>query len=263
MTPGFFPSRIITHGLLFGEKHFQAGFMGKLNVHYWTGVAGIGMCAFGMMEVPLYFIYNEPPPAWNIIIQMFINMLTCIGLIGFISGFRNMIIRFNPAYEGLGSFIFSIGVAYAILTYVADSIQVGAAWLSTTPIGFMLEGARTEELLLIYGPIERLLTTVLLVACGLAIIMTRFIPIWMGLLACIVSVVHVVLAPTIFHRSESTDFFRANGWNIPVAGGFFLIWVLVVSIFLLRNKRRIEIASHNKQLPSSAAIICLIFTMNH
>ena len=217
--------------------------MKKSNLYYWTGIAGIAMYALGMIEIPLYFIYSGPPPVENILTRVLINMFACVGLIGFISGFRSIIVQTNPVYKGLGSFIFSIGFAYAILTYVADSIQVGSVWVSKIPIDPTLVGAGGEGALLIYGPIDRLLTTVLLVACGLAIIMTRIIPIWTGWLACLVSVCHIAPVPTIFYMSEPSDFFSANGWNIPIAGGLFLIWVMIVSIFLVRKKSKEKLTS--------------------
>ncbi|MCX6255883.1 MAG: hypothetical protein NTV31_15625 [Bacteroidia bacterium] len=212
--------------------------MKNLNVHYWTGVVGIGIFALGMIVLPLYFIYSGSPPAWNILTRTLFNMFACVGLIGFFVGFRNIISQADSDYEWLGTFIFSFGLAFAILTFVADSIQVGSVWVSKNPVDPTVVGAGGEGALLIYGPIVRLLTSVLLFACGTAIIKTAIIPVWTGWLAYIVSVFHLILVPTIFFMTEPSDFYSANGWNIPVAGGFFLTWILIVSIFLVRNKTK-------------------------
>ncbi len=39
-----------------------------------------------------------------------------------------------------------------------------------------------------------------------------------------------------FNMTNPTEFYSTNGWNIPVAGGLFLFWVLLVSIFLIQAK---------------------------
>jgi hypothetical protein len=128
-------------------------------------------------------------------------------------------------------------LTYAILTFVADSIQEGSVWVSNSPIDPTVVGAGGEGALLIYGPIDHLLIAVLFFASGSAIIKTAITPVWTGWLAFIIGVFHLSLIPTIFNMTEPSDFYSANGWNIPVAAGQFLIWILVVSIFLIRCRQ--------------------------
>jgi hypothetical protein len=210
--------------------------MKNSKLHYWTGFFGIAMFVLGMTVLPLYFIYSGAPPAWNILTRTLVNMIACIGLIGFSIGFRSIVLKSDSDYEWLSTFIYSIGLAYAIITFVADSIQVGSVWVSKNPIDPTLVGAGGEGALLIYGPIDRLLIALFLFACGLSIVKTGILPIWTSWLAWIVSVFQIALIPSIFYMTEPSDFYSANGWNIPVAGGLFMIWVLVVSIFFVRNK---------------------------
>jgi hypothetical protein len=209
--------------------------MKNSKLYYWTGVFGIGVFALGMTVLPLYFIYSGPPPIWNILTRTLVNMFACIGLIGFSIGFKSIIIKSNSDFEWLSTFIYSIGLAYAIITFVADSIQVGSVWVSNNSIDPTLVGAGGEGALLIYGPIDRLLIAVFLIACGSAIVKTGILPVWTSWLAWIVSIFQIALIPSIFFMTEPSNFYSANGWNIPVAGGLFMIWVLVVSIYFIRN----------------------------
>jgi hypothetical protein len=222
--------------------------MRKLSMQYWIGIAAISMYILSMIEIPLYFINNGPPPVWNIFTRVLINMFACIGLISFLTGFRN-ILRSHPHYDGLGTFIFSIGLAFTILTFVADSIQIRNVWVNNDLIAPTLMGVGEKGSLLIYGLIDRLLITVLLVASGSGIIMTRILPIWTGCLGCVVGVFHLIPVPTIFFMTEPSDFYSATGWNIPVAGGLFLIWVLMVSILLIR--KTVPYPSHTRGFPAT------------
>jgi hypothetical protein len=84
-----------------------------------------------------------------------------------------------PDFEGLATFIFSCGIAFATVAFVADSIQAGSLWaakskpVDPTAVGYGAEGA-----LLIYGPINRLLNVCILFAATMLIFKTRLFPRW-------------------------------------------------------------------------------------
>lgn len=212
--------------------------MKSSGVVYWTGLFGMSMFGLDMLVIPLYFLYDGPPPAWNIVTRTLVSMLAGVALIGFSVGFRGVIAKSNAEYEWVGTFIFAIGLAYAIIAFVADAIQLGSVWGSKQALDPTLVGSGGEGALLLYGPMARLLTAVFLLASGAAILHTRVVATWLGWLAYGISVMHFLLIPSIFFMSDPLHFYSANGWNIPIAGGLFLLWIFLVSIFLLRNSRQ-------------------------
>ena len=75
-----------------------------------------------------------------------------------------------------------------------------------------------------------------LLASGVALRRTKITPKWVGLVAYVVSLYQLAFVPTIFFMSQPTNFYSTNGWNIPIAGGLFIFWILIVSIFLILKK---------------------------
>ncbi|MCW3118027.1 MAG: hypothetical protein JWM28_2109 [Chitinophagaceae bacterium] len=164
-------------------------------------------------------------------------MFDCIGLFGFFSGFRNIIARSEPDFEWLGGFIFTCGLAFSILGFVADSIQAGSVWAAgTNPVNPTWVGYGAEGALLIYGPINRLLITTILIASSTLIVKTRLFPKWTAWLGYIFAIYNLSFIPTLFYMTVPLNFYSVNGWNIPIAAGLFFLWILIVSIFLIKKK---------------------------
>jgi hypothetical protein len=215
--------------------------MEKSTVYQWTGIVGIGMYILVLLEIPLYFVYTATPsgtpPATIILIRILVDIFICIGLIGFFSGFRNIISRSEPDFEWLGGFIFSCGLAFAIVAFVADSIQAGSVWAANAnPVNPTWVGYGAEGALLIYGPINRLLNASMLFAGSILILKTRLFPKWVGWLGFIIAIYNLSFVPTIFYMTTPLNFYSVNGWNIPIAAGLFFLWILIVSIFIIRKK---------------------------
>ncbi|MFN8258250.1 MAG: hypothetical protein U0W24_21355 [Bacteroidales bacterium] len=210
--------------------------MKKSNIGKLTGYFGIGIFILNIIVIPLYFIYDGPPPVWNILTRSIINIFSCVVIIAFVSGLQNVITKIDSNNAFLGTFISLTGLAYAIVLIVAESIQLGSVWANINPIDPTVVGNGGEGALLIYGPIDRVLTAVFLIAVGTAIIKINITPKWIGWLAYFVSLYQLAFVPTIFFMSQPTNFYSTNGWNIPIAGGLFIFWILIVSIFLIIKK---------------------------
>lgn len=159
-----------------------------------------------------------------------------MGVIAFVSGFQNVIADADPGNRFLGTFIGLIGLGYAIVVLVAESIQIGSVWAHVDPVDPTVVGNGGEGALLIYGPIERVLCAVFLLASGTAIRRTLVVPVWIGWLSYVAGLFQIMFVPTIFFMSSPTDFYSTNGWNIPIAGGVFLLWILALSIHLVLRK---------------------------
>jgi hypothetical protein len=210
--------------------------MKPLNLNYWTGMAGLSFFILNMIIIPLYFVYDGAPPEWNILTRSLIGMFACLALIFFATGLRGIILRANPVDESYGTIVLVLGLTYALLILVADSLQVGSVWLSKTPIDPTLAESGGIGAMLIYGPIARLVSATFLVVAGKTITAIGIAPPYIKWSAYTISIVHIALIPTIFNMTNPNDFYSTNGWNIPVAGGLFLFWVLSVSIVLIRAK---------------------------
>ncbi|MCW3119572.1 MAG: hypothetical protein JWM28_3654 [Chitinophagaceae bacterium] len=217
--------------------------MKKTTAYYWTGIFGIAMYLLVLLEIPLYFVYTPTPsgtpPAAIILIRILVDMFVCIGLIGFFSGFRNIISQSEPDFEWLGTFIFTCGLAFSILGFVADSIQAGSVFAAhANPVNPTWVGYGAEGALLIYGPINRLLNATILFAAGTLIIKTGLFPKWTAWLGYLIAIYNLSFVPTLFFVTTPLDFYSVNGWNIPIAAGLFFLWILIISIFLIRKKNK-------------------------
>ena len=210
--------------------------MKKSTIEPLTGYFGIGIFILNMMVIPLYFIYDGPPPLWNILTRGIINIFSCVVIIAFASGFQTVITKIDSSNAFLGNFISLIGLAYAIVLIVAESIQIGSVWAHTTQVDPTVVGNGGEGALLIYGPIDRVLMAAFLFASGTALIRTNLTGKWVGWVAYLLSLYQLAFVPTIFFMSQPTNFYSTNGWNIPIAGGLFIFWILIVSIFLILKK---------------------------
>lgn len=215
--------------------------MKKSAVYYWTGIFGISMYLLVLLEIPLYFVYTPTPsgtpPTTVILLRILVDLFICMGLIGFFSGFRTIITQSAPDFEWLGTFIFSCGIAFSVVALVADSIQAGSAWVAgTNPVNPTFVGYGGEGALLIYGPINRLLNTTILIAGSVLILKTRLFPKWTAWLGILIAIYNLSFVPTLFFMTTPLDFYSTNGWNIPIAAGWFFLWIFIISILLIKKK---------------------------
>jgi hypothetical protein len=207
--------------------------MNDVLVQHWTGVFGIAFAALNFVVIPLYFIYSGPPPVRNILTRVFISMFASTGLIVFLVGFRHSILQLRADLEWLGTLCLTLGLAHAVLLFVADSLQAGSVLGKTGLIDPTLVGSGAERTMILYGPMQRLLAAAFLGAAGSAILLSTVLPAWIGWFAVVIGIFQLAFVPTIFSTIDPTRFYSVNGWGIPVAGGFYLLWILSASIALL------------------------------
>jgi hypothetical protein len=214
--------------------------MKKSPLYTWTGLTGIALYILVLLEIPLYFLFTTADSIHSanvILARITIDLFICLGLIGFFSGFKSIISNRYPSLEWIATYIFALGLAFAIVAFIADSIQAGSAWINhSTPVKPTWVGYGGEGALLIYGPINRLLTGTILIASGVVIVKSRLIPAWTGWLAFVISIYNLAFVPSIFFMTTPLDFYSVNGWNIPIAAGLFFLWVFIISILFLRRK---------------------------
>jgi hypothetical protein len=210
--------------------------MNRIKVRQLTGISGIIIFLLSMVVLPLYFVYNGPPPVSNILTRALINMFVCTALIVFLVGFRHLIREAGPDFEWIAELSFTFGLVFSILTFVSDTIQVGSVLGKSGGIDPTTVGSGAEGAILLFGPIARLLTSMFLFTAAMAILGTHILPKWTARMAQIIAVFHFVLIPSIFSGTDPSYFYSINGLGIPISGSLLLIWILVISIMILRKK---------------------------
>jgi hypothetical protein len=215
--------------------------MKKKFTYRWTAILGIILFVLVISEINFYFIFpatpGGTPPAKIILLRILIDLFACIGLLGFFSGFKQIITEHNSDYNLPGNFIFALGLALVFGLFTANSIQAGSVWAAGgNPVDPTVVGYGGEGALLLYGPVNRLLMGVILLVSGFVILLSRIVPKWTGWFAFVAGIYNLIFIATLFYMSEPNDFFSTNGWNIPIASGLFFIWMLIVSLYLLRKK---------------------------
>jgi hypothetical protein len=214
------------------------------SVYRWTGVFGIVLYLLVLFEIPFHFVFTPTaagtPPIMISLFRILIDLFICVGLIGFFSGLKTIITDVNRRLEWVATFVLSSGIAFAIVSFVADSIQAGSVWVAgSNPVNPTWVGHGGEGALLIYGPINRMLIATISIAIGSVILKTRLLPSWLAWAGFVVAVYNLAFIPTLFYMTVPLDFYSTNGWNIPIAAGLFFFWMFIISIYLIRKKTEI------------------------
>lgn len=86
------------------------------------------------------------------------------------------------------------------------------------------------------GSIGRLMTTLLLLASGFAILRGRFMPVWLGRLAWVIALINLAFVPAMFFGPVAAQFYSAVGWGTSAtAPALVVIWIFVASVVLVRT----------------------------
>jgi type IV secretory pathway VirB2 component (pilin) len=214
--------------------------MDDIRIRRLMGICGIAAGVFAAVGVPLYFVYSGAPPASNVLARILLNILTCGALLVFLTGLRHLIRSAGADFEWLASLVFGSGLAYVTVTLVATSIEAGT--VLEHPGGSMdptVDGTLAHANMLLHGSVARLLTAILLIAAGYAILRSGVLPRWNGRLAYIVAAVNLAFIPSLFFGTDAADFYSAVGWgNTAMTAALVVYWALAVGVTALRRPAR-------------------------
>ena len=107
--------------------------MKSITLYRWTGIIGIALYVLMLLEIPLYFVYKPtaegttplPVTLQRIIIDLFI----CLSLIGFFSGFKQVISEKYPNLGALVTFFYSCGIVFATVALLPIQYKwAGPGW---------------------------------------------------------------------------------------------------------------------------------------
>lgn len=200
-----------------------------------TGATGLAAAAALLLEVPLYFVYSGAPPASNVLSRLLIGVLGLGFILAFAMSFRELILQTGPENAWIGRFVGGAGLAYGVLTLVSSGLEGGAVIASDHPIDPTIT---VDGTYILYGTIGRMLLAMFLGSVGYAILRTRVLPRWAGLLTCALALVNLAFMPSLFFGNTPAHFYAANGWGTTaLMGAVFSWWLLGTAIALLRRPK--------------------------
>jgi hypothetical protein len=204
-----------------------------------TGISGILLTVLAMATIPLYFMYSGPPPAWNVFMRSLVGLVSFVFLLLFIAGFSHLLRRADEESAWLASLFHSAGLLFLAVALVAVSLETGVVF--GAPDGSLdptIDGPLAEGNILIQGSIKRLLSAILLVAAGAAVLRTRIVPRWIAHAGFVIAAFNLFFVPSMFFGTDAAQFYSAIGWgNSAFCASFLGYWILAVGIALLRRPR--------------------------
>ncbi|QXJ20219.1 hypothetical protein AGRA3207_000892 [Actinomadura graeca] len=200
-----------------------------------TGIAGTASAAALILEVPLYFVYSDEPPASNVLSRILIGLFALAALLLFVTGFRELVKRVAPEYEWAGSIASAAGLTYVAVTLVSSGLEAGAVIAADRPIDPTIA---VDGTYILYGTIGRILLALFLASVGFALHRTRALPRWTSRAAYVLAAVNLAFVPSLFFGNTPADFYAANGWGTTALMGAILsYWLLAMGVTLLRSAR--------------------------
>ncbi|MEJ3652466.1 hypothetical protein WEH80_05635 [Actinomycetes bacterium KLBMP 9759] len=216
-----------------------------MHLHRLTGLSGIVLGLLTTLTVPLYFVHEGAPPAWNVLTRNLISLVMCALLIVFLSGLRQVISRPDAPYDWLAGVAHSAGLVYIAVTLVATALEVGgvlsAAGGAVDPT---VEGPLAAGNVLLHGSVARLITAVLLFAAGYVILRSRALPAWTGRSAYLIAAVNLAFVPSLYFGTDPARFYSALGWgNTALAASLISYWVVAVGVVLVRRGQKSDFSA--------------------
>jgi hypothetical protein len=206
-----------------------------------VGLFGIIASALIIAVVPLYFIYTGAPPDWNILTRSLVGIVGCTFFIVFFTGLNQLVRVVDPESGWLGSFSQMAGVIWVVIVFVPQSMEVGAAISVDHDIDTTTEGPFAAAQYLLQGGVSRLMMALFLIAFGILVVRLDLLPRWVGRSAFVLAVINLAFLPAVYFGDDAADFYSAQGWGTTASmGALWGVWILAVSISLLRSARRVE-----------------------
>jgi hypothetical protein len=205
-----------------------------------TGGAGLISALLVLIEVPLYFVYDGPPPDSNVLTRSLIGLVGMTFLLVFMANLRHLIKLTNPAYEWVATIASTAGLMWVAVEFISNGLETGAVIQSAAPIDPTISVSGTY---ILYGTVSRLLQGLFMVALAYAALRTRALPRWVGVSAALMAVINFAFVPSLFFGNDPANFYAANGWGTTATmGAIFSLWLLATSIATFRTPKSLRTA---------------------
>jgi hypothetical protein len=216
-----------------------------------TGISAITAGVLALVVVPLYFIYAGPPPAWNVLSRTLISVGMLGAMMLYLIGLRHYLRRAGVA----ASIAYGAGMTYIAVSLVSESMEAGVPLY--TPGGALdptIDGPLAAGMVLIHGPIARVLSIVFLVALGYAISRTKALPGWVSASAYVLAVANLAFIPSLYFGMNPANFYAANGWgSTATISGLMFYWTAAVGVAILRRRDTEPVAGARTHTPATLA----------
>lgn len=205
-----------------------------------TATAGLAAALLVLIEVPLYFVYDGPPPDSNVLTRSLIGLVGMTFLVVFMANLRHLVKLANPAYEWVGNLAATAGLLWVAVEFVSNGLETGAVIQSASPIDPTISVSGTY---ILYGTVSRLLQGLFMVALAALVLRTRVLPRWVGVSAILMAVLNFAFVPSLFFGNDPSHFYAANGWGTTASmGGVFSLWLLAVAVAAFRTPKALRTA---------------------
>ncbi|TQJ57042.1 hypothetical protein OHU34_07295 [Streptomyces sp. NBC_00080] len=202
-----------------------------------TGLAALVTAVALIVQVPLYFVYDGPPPDGNVLSRLLIGIVALAFLVVFVTAFRELVGRVSPAHAWAGSLAFATGLVYATITLVSMGLEAGAVIAVDHPIDPTIDVSGTY---ILYGAISKLMLALFLTALGQAVTRARLLPRWTGRSAYVLAGINLAFVPSLFFGNDPTFFYAANGWGTTaLLGAVLSYWLLALGVCAYRSAARV------------------------
>ncbi|PSK67066.1 hypothetical protein B0E53_00971 [Micromonospora sp. MH33] len=202
-----------------------------------TGLSGIAGGVVSVLMVALYFVYSGPPPLANVLGRNLITVATFTGFLIFSVGLSRMLRASRHGDPGLsGALAVTALQAYVVVTLVSASLETGTSlWYPDGSLDPTVDGPLASAVVLLHGPIARVLVATYLIALSIA---TRNGIFSARVRRCsiILAAANLALVPSLFFGMDAASFYAANGWgSVALIGLINVIWFGVLGRAVLKT----------------------------
>ncbi|UGT41994.1 hypothetical protein LTV02_00750 [Nocardia yamanashiensis] len=201
-----------------------------------TGTAAVIGAACTFVVLPLYFVYDGPPPDWNILTRTLFALAGMTMTVVFITGFGHLVKRADPELDFIGALVTTAGTLWMAMAFVGVGLETGAAIQSDVDIDPTIAVSGTY---ILYGSISRILEALFWACIGFAVLRTRLLPAWTARMTYALAVINLLFVPSLFFGNTPANFYAANGWGTTATvGGLAYLALLAIGITLARTSSR-------------------------
>jgi len=227
--------------------------MSDLNVRRWTGGFGVAAGVLILVVLALYVAAGSAPRVEDaaklsqfvtknnglILTISLADTMNAAFFIAFVAGFRHLLRQARSDYEWVATLVFGVGLVYATLTLIFDTLIGGAALDTVTKAEPVAVRALIEGSTLVVSSVGLVVVALFLAAAAFAVLGTGALPRWVGWAGYIGAILNLVAVPTIYGGTDPTGFYTADGYAPLILGTLpYVIWLLIAGISLLVGKSR-------------------------
>jgi hypothetical protein len=171
---------------------------------------------------------------------LLLDLVILTFLLAFLAIYRWMTVRSNTSLEWLGTLFFGVGLVYAVVTIIADSLQAATVVdaLSGAPSPLIVR-AMMESMYLMYGSVALFLMAAFMAIGGYLAIESGTLPRWSGWTGYLCALACAAFIPSMYiQKIDPNGFYNPAGWGpLAVAAGLPLaLWMIVCGVLMLRKQ---------------------------